>query len=102
MIKEKAIKLHVIFSSRRGILDFHCCVTNFYEPSGLKSTHLLVHNSVGQKSGHGRAGFCAQECHKVEISTLTGLGSLLETQEKEIYFQAQWLLAGPISLWFIV
>ena len=47
-------------------------------------THLLVHSSVGQKSGRGVAEFCVQEYYKFEINMLSGLGSLLETRGEEI------------------
>ena len=36
-MREKAIKLSVIFPSCGSALDFYCCVTNFREPSGLKT-----------------------------------------------------------------
>lgn len=61
LIREKAIKLFVIFPSCGSALDFYRCVTNFHEPSGLKTP-----TSVGQKSGHGMTGSCAQSITRLK------------------------------------
>lgn len=78
LFDKRLLNYLLFFSGCGSILAFYCCVTDFHELSGSKSTHLSVHSSAGQKSGHGMAEFCAQEYHKVDIRVQIGLSSLLE------------------------